>query len=244
MSLKAYFTHGQAKRWFAQVAEQAVVHPAILTNELYLFVLPTYLQILPAIEEFSGTPVQVGAQNISEFNRGPITGEVTACELAEIGASVAAVGHAERRKVFFEDDTSTALKAAAALRAGLTPVICVGESERVPANQAARTSVDQLVASLSGTPTGPVIVAYEPVWAIGSTLAAPDPHIIAVIDSLRSSLYSDPSRHGSRVIYGGAAGPGMLTRLGNVVDGLFLGRHAHDVDALFAVVDEAYRQLK
>ncbi|WP_269939937.1 triose-phosphate isomerase [Arthrobacter sp. HY1533] len=239
VSLKTYFTHSQAGDWFGRVAERAAVHPALLTRDVRLFVAPTYLQILPALDAFSGTPVVVGAQNVSEYESGATTGEVTAEELAEIGVGVVEVGHAERRRLFFESDGTTAAKAAAALRAGVTPVICVGEAERSGIADAAHSAVEQLAASLVSAPAGPIIVAYEPVWAIGAAQPAPKRHIVAVTRFLRSSLDKDSVRRGSAVIYGGSAGPGMLTRLGSDADGLFLGRHAHDADKLFAVLDEA-----
>ncbi len=84
-----------------------------------------------------------------------------------------------------------------------------------------------------------MVVAYEPVWAIGAPEPAPTDHIRVVTRALRAALDADPARGGSRVIYGGSAGPGLLTRLDGDVDGVFLGRFAHDPAALAAVVDEA-----
>ena len=87
--------------------------------------------------------------------------------------------------------------------------------------------------------SGAVIVAYEPVWAIGAPEPAGHDHIRVVAAALRAALDADPARAGSTVIYGGAAGPGLLTALGDAVDGVFLGRFAHDPDALMSVLDEA-----
>ena len=101
--------------------------------------------------------------------------------------------------------------------------------------------VRQLHAALDGEPAGRVIVAYEPVWAIGAAEPAPVSHIAAVAERLRAELDSLAGRDGSTVIYGGSAGPGLLAELGDSVDGLFLGRFAHDPDALAGVLDEAAR---
>ncbi|MDQ7879165.1 triose-phosphate isomerase family protein [Microbacterium sp. QXD-8] len=239
MSLKTYFGHERARTWFADVARRAAAHPAVTAGDVRLFVIPTYLQIPAALEAFAGTPALIGAQDVSEFAPGAYTGEVTAAELAEVGVAVAEIGHAERRRLFDETDAVTAAKAAAALAHGITPVLCIGEAERLGSPAAALANVEQLAADLDGVPAGPVIVAYEPVWAIGAAEPAPDEHIATVTRSLRGALDADPARAGSVVIYGGSAGPGLLTRLGESVDGLFLGRFAHDPDALFAVLDEA-----
>jgi triosephosphate isomerase (TIM) len=239
VSLKTYFGHQQATAWFGQVAERVRVHPAVTAGRVRVFVIPTYLQILPALEAFAGSPVLIGAQDVSPYPPGPYTGEVAADELAEVGVAVAEIGHAERRRLFDETDQVTAAKATAALTAGITPVLCLGEAEHLGAPAAALATVEQLAANLEGTPAGPVIVAYEPVWAIGATQPAPDTHIITVVRALRAALDADPDREGSVVIYGGSAGPGLLARLGDAADGLFLGRFAHDPDNLLTVLDEA-----
>ncbi|KAF2418585.1 triose-phosphate isomerase family protein [Microbacterium sp. B35-30] len=239
VSLKTYFGHEQARAWFAAVARRAGAHPAVASGDVRFFVIPTYLQIPAAIEAFAGTPVLVGAQDVSEFEPGAYTGEVAAAELAEIGVAVAEIGHAERRRLFGETDAVTAAKAAAALAHRITPVVCIGEAERLASTAAALANVEQLAANLENVPVGPAIVAYEPVWAIGAAEPAPDEHIVTVTRALRAAIDADPDRTGSVVIYGGSAGPGLLTRLGDSVDGLFLGRFAHDPDALVAVLEEA-----
>jgi len=239
VSLKMYFGQAEARRWFAQVAELAAGHPAVAGGAVECFVIPTYLQVLPAVEVFSGTPVAVGAQDVATEDSGAFTGEVSGRELAEVGVRLAEVGHAERRRLFGETEAVVAQKAAAALRNGLTPVLCLGEVERVEATDAAAEVVRQLHAALADAPAGRVIVAYEPVWAIGAPEPAPVEHIAAVAPALRAFVDALPDRDGSTVIYGGSAGPGLLAALDGAVDGLFLGRFAHDPAAIAAVLDEA-----
>ncbi|WES63091.1 triose-phosphate isomerase [Microbacter sp. GSS18] len=239
VSLKTYFGHQQARDWFDLVAGRVAAHPAVTAGAVSFFVIPTYLQIPAALDAFAGTPVLIGAQDVSEYEPGAYTGEVSAAELAEAGVRVAEIGHAERRRLFGETDEVTAAKAAASLRHGLTPVLCLGESERMPVANAAAATVAQLHADLVGAPAGPVTVAYEPVWAIGAAEPAPIDHIAGVALALREALDAQPGREGSAVIYGGSAGPGLLTRLDDSVDGLFLGRFAHDSGNLLAVLDEA-----
>ncbi|TDE08346.1 triose-phosphate isomerase family protein [Jiangella asiatica] len=239
VSLKMYFGHRRAAEWCERVAALARAHPAVASGAVGLFVMPTYLQLLPALATFAGTNVRVGAQDVAGHDTGAFTGEVSAAELAEVGVRLAEVGHAERRRLFGETDDDVAAKSAAALRHGLTPVLCVGEADRLATDGAAAAAVAQVHAGLDRTPDGPVIVAYEPVWAIAAAEPAPPAHITAVSRALRTALDTMPGRAGSTVIYGGSAGPGLLTELGVCVDGLFLGRFAHDTDALAAVVDEA-----
>lgn len=239
VSLKQYFGHADARRWFARVAAVAAGHPAVDDGRVEFFVIPTYLQVLPAIEAFAGTRTLVGAQDVSAWDHGAYTGEVGAPELAEVGVRVAEVGHAERRRLFGETDEVVAAKVAASLRSGVTPVVCIGETERLPVADAAADVARQLHAAIDGAPAGRVIVAYEPVWAIGAPEPAPVAHIAGVAERLRVELDELAGRDASAVIYGGSAGPGLLTELGDAADGLFLGRFAHDPDALAGVLDEA-----
>lgn len=239
VSLKAYFGHAQARDWCSTVAELARTRDAVATGAVELFVIPSYLGILPAREALAGTPVLVGAQDVAAEEPGAFTGEVTAAELAEVGVAVAEVGHAERRRLYGETEEVVAAKTSAALRHGVTPVLCLGETERVDPAEAAEVVVAQLRAALEGAPEGRVIVAYEPVWAIGAPEPADPAHISPVAAALRDALDATAGRDGSPVLYGGSAGPGLLTELGDAVDGLFLGRFAHDPSALAAVLDEA-----
>lgn len=239
VSLKMYFTHRRALTWFDDVAAIARDHAAVRDGAVELFVTPSYLQVLPAITAFTGTRVGVGGQDVAAEETGAFTGEVSAAELAEVGATIAEIGHAERRRLYGETDQVVSAKTGAALRAGLTPLLCIGETEHQDADAAAGTAVAQLHSALEGAAPGAIIVAYEPVWAIGAPEPAPHPHIRTVAAALRAALDAAPDRGGSAVIYGGAAGPGLLTALGDTVDGVFLGRFAHDATALATVLDEA-----
>lgn len=239
VSLKMYFGHRQALDWFARVAATAARHPAVASGAVELFVIPTYLQILPAIQAFAGTGTAVGAQDVATDDSGPYTGEVSATELAEVGVRLAEIGHAERRRLFGDTDEVVAAKSRAALRNGIVPVLCIGEAERGTVEVAVARTVAQLLSALTGAPDGRVVVAYEPVWAIGAPEPAPAAHVRAVARVLQDEVAALPGRDGSSVIYGGSAKPGLLHTLGDAVDGLFLGRFAHDPEALTPVLDEA-----
>jgi triosephosphate isomerase len=186
--------------------------------------------------------IEVGAQDLHWEDTGPFTGEVSGAELAEVGCTMVEVGHAERRSLFGETDEIVARKTLAALRNGLAPVLCIGEPERGAPEQAAALCIRQLESALAPARAsavgGRLLVAYEPVWAIGAAEPATPEHVTAVCRTLRDHLDGDESFPGARVIYGGSAGPGLLPRIAADVDGMFLGRFAHDPSAVRRILDE------
>jgi triosephosphate isomerase len=248
ISLKMYFGHEETLKWCRQVAEMAKNNHALQDGDVKFFVLPTFQALVPAMEILAHTPVLVGAQDLHWEDRGAFTGEVSGIALSEAGCRYVEVGHAERRRIFGEDDSVVAAKTAAALRNGLIPVICVGEPEEGPPEDAAAACLAQLDSALQLRNTSGVhsamVVAYEPVWAIGSTNPASAQHISAVCARLREWLSTQNQFTEWSVIYGGSAGPGLLTQLGSDVDGLFLGRFAHNVDALSDIMDEASNPVR
>jgi triosephosphate isomerase len=241
VSLKMYLGYEETLDWCSRASAVAARYPTLTTtNALEIFVLPSFPVLAPVIRMMMGRPIGVGAQNGYWEDRGPFTGEVSCSMLAEMGCRYLEVGHAERRLLFRENDFDVNLKVRAALRHGLCPVICVGETNGSPA-VAARTCLAEVDAALSGAPSGTgdgVIVAYEPRWAIGADEPAPATHIAHVCSQLKAALRSVRPDAPDRVIYGGSAGPGMLGEIAGVVDGLFLGRYVHDPEALDSVLRE------
>jgi len=250
VSLKMYFDAETTQVWCADVAALARRHEAVTGGTVSLFVMPSFTSLSKAVELLADTPVLVGAQDLFWEDRGAFTGEVSGLDLKAIGCSFAEIGHAERRLVLGETAEMTSLKLAAAVRNSLTPVLCIGEREFGSPLDAAENCVRQLseiLATTFGDDYGhdspatetPIIVAYEPEWAIGVEEAASVEHIATVSSSLRELLRATPGFARSRLIYGGSAGPGLLTDLDGSVDGLFLGRFAHDSASLELVLDEA-----
>lgn len=232
VSLKAYLGIAETRRWAELLATALEKRP----TSVDLFVVPSALSIADCRRLLEPHGVGIGAQDVSAFGPGAYTGEVTAGMLAEAGVRYAEIGHAERRRLFLETDETVATKTVAAVRAGITPLVCIGEPEPVDPSKAIALCIDSVDPALDAAGGNGLLVAYEPVWAIGAESPAPVEHIRAVGRGLRAHLDSRASS--ARVLYGGSAGPGLFPQLDGAVDGLFLGRFAHDVDALRSILTE------
>lgn len=245
VSHKMYFSHARTVAWMAEVAEVAARHESVRTGIVRLFAVPQFPSIPVAVDIAAPVGIEIGAQDVAEHDMGAYTGEVSPAVLAELGVTLAEIGHAERRRRFGETDDTVRAKVSATLRNGLAPILCLGEDEHLDPERAAAFVTRQLDSAIAGIPmhtgssTRRVIVAYEPVWAIGAAEPADPDHVRAVVGALRSRMKVDPRLDDVAVIYGGSAGPGLLSQLGNDVDGLFLGRFAHDPAAFEGILDEA-----
>ena len=241
VSLKLYLSHHETLSWCTAVASLARGCAAIAAGRLELAVLPALTAVSPAGEILRPARVALGAQDLWVEDRGPYTGEVSGADLAALGCRYAEIGHAERRRLFGETDALIGRKLAAATRSGLTPLLCVGETERRDVRAAASTCLSQLRAALAGAgdpAPAELVVAYEPVWAIAAEAPAPPAHIATVCAAIKEWAQRAPAAPRLRVIYGGTAGEGLVAQLGDSVDGLFLGRSAHDPARLARVLDE------
>jgi triosephosphate isomerase len=247
VSLKMYFGYARTLGYCRSLADIAYTHPAVRSGDVELFVLPILPAIPGAVRILSPSGTGVGAQDIFWKDEGAFTGEVGGQTIAEIGGRYAEVGHAERRRIFHEDEDVIGLKTASAYRNGLTPVLCVGEPRHWTPDDAIKHCIGEIDAVLKRAgslgPVGRTIVAYEPQWAIGAPEPATPEYISAVSKGLDAHLRSLPGQEDSRVIYGGSAGPGLITKLDSAVAGLFLGRFAHDPKALKTILDEAAARL-
>ncbi|KAI9041029.1 triose-phosphate isomerase [Aspergillus affinis] len=266
ISLKMYFTPSRTVEYLRALLapENDIVRPQN-RSKLLLALIPDFLTIYPCNEiimdyESSATtpassaslppPFLLGAQDCFWEPLGAYTGEVSPQALNSMGVSIVELGHAERRSIFGETDEQTARKAAAACAHAMVPLVCIGEitapgavaSEAV--GLAVRECEVQVRAVLAAIPPdAPVIFAYEPVWAIGKPVPAGVDHIAAVVQGIKTVI---GSRKGDvRILYGGSAGPGLWGPggLGKAVDGMFLGRFAHEVEGVRKVVREVEETL-
>lgn len=233
ISTKLYLGYRQTLAWVEEVCAIAKQNAAVQHGAVSVFVAPTAPALAQAVQLAAGSGVIVAAQDVSEHTVGAFTGETGAAFLAEAGVGMVEIGHAERRALFAETNATIAQKVACAQSEGLLPLLCIGESDRVDPQDAARVCAAQASAAAAG----PVVLAYEPVWAIGADHPASTEHVREVVARLKASLPA--SLRGSQVIYGGSAGPGLLPRLRPQLDGLFLGRFAHDPENVRRVLTEA-----
>ena len=173
-------------------------------------VCPPFVYLTEVMRQLEGDLIAVGAQNVSAEAPGAFTGEVAAAMLADIGCTLVIVGHSERRRLYGEDDTLVARKFVAAQTAGLTPILCVGETlEERDAGQTEGVVARQLDAVLrtSGAKAlGKAILAYEPVWAIGTGRNATPAQAQAVHQFLRSRISAQDAKIAAqlRILYGGS----------------------------------------
>ncbi|KAF4552975.1 Triosephosphate isomerase-like protein [Elsinoe fawcettii] len=238
-SLKMYFDLPGTLSYVKSVAELSDLASQLNVD---LFVIPDFVSLLPSQDILKESKVQLGAQDSFWESRGAYTGEVSPLNLSQSGVKIVEIGHAERRRIFHETDEEVGKKAAAIVANGMTPLVCIGEkSHGQVASQAVGLAINectpQIQAVLKSIPDeAEVIFAYEPVWAIGAAEPAPGDHVVAVTQHLRKLA---ENRKGlSRILYGGSAGPGTFLNLKDGVDGLFLGRFAHDVNNLGQVIRE------
>jgi len=156
----------------------------------------------------TGSAIAWGAQNVSERDAGAFTGEVSAAMVAEFGCRYAIVGHSERRTLYGETDATVAAKAVAAMAAGLTPIVCVGETlaerEAGATEQVVVRQLDAVIAAL-GSKLSAMVLAYEPVWAIGTGRTASPQQAQDVHRLLRSRLAAaDAGARDVLLLYGGS----------------------------------------
>ena len=193
-----------------------------------------------------GSPVVIGAQDCHAQAKGAFTGDISAPILKDAGASAVIVGHSERRSYHGETSQDVQAKASAALKAGLKAVVCIGETkdERL-AGLAAEVCSRQLEGSLPADSTpGTVIVAYEPVWAIGTGLSPTIPDITAIHEVVRSELKkrfpASEAKHW-RILYGGSVTAANAASIfeSNEVDGVLVGGASLKADSFLAIIAAA-----
>ena len=210
-------------------------------------IAPTFPCLRAVLDVTAGTALAVGAQNMHWEARGAFTGEVSPVVLFELGLRSVIIGHSERRALFGETDAAVALKAAAARRSGLTPIVCVGENDRErDAGRAHDVVVAQIRAAFAaGALASPhdIVIAYEPVWAIG-TGRTPQPTDVttahgAIRDALKSRFGS--SGEAVRVLYGGSVTPANAAALLRApgVDGALVGGASLTADSFASIAAAA-----
>jgi triosephosphate isomerase (TIM) len=199
------------------------------------------------VDSTRGSRVEVFAQNMHEAPSGAFTGEVSAPMLVELDVHGVVLGHSERREYFCETDKALALKVPAALDAGLKPILCVGETEEERENgdteRKLRHQVQEGLERVDPERIGDVVIAYEPIWAIGTGIVAtPDQaqEAIAFVRALVADRDADAAER-TRILYGGSVNPDNAAELLALpdVDGALVGGASLDPESFAAIIGAA-----
>jgi triosephosphate isomerase len=235
---KMYKTEEQAEDYI-----QALLPRVSALDGVDVAICVPFTDLRAMIDSARGSRVEVYAQNMHQEREGAYTGEISAAMLGELDARGVILGHSERRALFGETDRALALKVPAALEAGLVPILCVGESESERDNDDTdRKLRQQIKDDLAGVPTerlADVVIAYEPIWAIGTGRVASAEQAQEAIAFIRA-LVADRDREAServRILYGGSVKPENAQELLGLadVDGALVGGASLEAESFAAI---------
>jgi triosephosphate isomerase (TIM) len=220
--------------------------PRIAATQNDVVVCPPFTALHEVVERRRGTAVRVAAQNMHEGEAGAFTGEISAPMLVELDVEAVVLGHSERRQFFGETDAALAKKVPAALAADLEPILCVGESDEArDGGQTEEVLERQLQADLaevSDEDVAKVVIAYEPIWAIGTGKVATPEQAQEACAFIRDVLRARGAvADDVRILYGGSVKPGNAAELLALpdVDGALVGGAALDAEDFAAIVEAA-----
>jgi len=208
-------------------------------------ICPVFTSLDAALDAVKGSNIKVGAQNCHFEEKGAYTGEISAGMLKEVGVDYVIIGHSERRQYFNETDAAINKKAQALYAQGLTPIICVGETlEERESGQMEAVIKRQVTDCLAGLPKEKVavsVLAYEPVWAIGTGKTASKEQaqeVHALIRKLLAEQFDEATAQAVRIQYGGSVKPNNIAELMAQpdIDGALVGGAALDADSFAAIV--------
>ncbi len=211
-----------------------------------IVICPPYVNLAAAVAAVEGTPIRIGAQNVAWAREGAFTGEISGGMIAAVGATHAIVGHSERRQYFCETDETVLKRTQAALEAGLTPIVCVGERlEEREAGETAAVLARQFAGGIAGLMPqqfAKIVIAYEPVWAIGTGKTA-TPEIAAdahrTIRGAVREKFGKEAADAVRILYGGSVKPDNTRSLmaQPEIDGVLVGGASLDAASFAAIVN-------
>ncbi len=210
-----------------------------------IVICPPAVDLPTAVHAVKGTEVLVGAQNMHFAEEGAFTGEISASMLVSLGVSHVIIGHSERRQYFAESDDDVNRKLLAALKHHLVPIVCIGENEeqreRGLTEEVVCRQISRAIHQIEPTKLRPMVIAYEPIWAIGtgktaSPAIAAEAHLIVRSEVAR--LVGRPVADALRILYGGSVKPENAAALLNQpeIDGALVGGASLDPHSLTAIV--------
>lgn len=216
--------------------------PIAQSPDVQAFVIPPFPYIADVAALLRGSRVKVGAQNMHWADAGAWTGEISPLMIKDCGATMVEIGHSERRSHFGETDETVALKTQAALRHGLTALVCIGDTKsEFDGGQTAgvlEKQVRALLKYVAQEAAGRVIIAYEPVWSIGEGGIPASPEFANEQHMKIAQLVREITGARLPVLYGGSVNPDNCVALAGQshIDGLFIGRSAWEVNGYTAII--------
>lgn len=235
-------------KMFKTVAEAAALVEALkadVREDVETIVAPPFTALHAVASALRSSPIRLGAQNMHWENEGACTGEISPVMLRDVGCSHVILGHSERRQLFGETDDGVARKARAAFAHGLTPIVCVGET--LTERESSRTmevierQVERALRDLTIDQVASLVIAYEPVWAIGTGRTATPDQAEDVHDFIRkrvSASHGDAAAGAVRILYGGSVKPDNIDSLMAQpdVDGALVGGASLDAASFLKIV--------
>jgi triosephosphate isomerase len=242
-NLKMNGTHLEAIQWIQKLSYRLDIPDY---ERVDVLVCPpfTALRSSQTVIETDHLQIRLGAQNVDWHEKGAFTGEIAPFMLSALSVSYVIVGHSERRQMFGETNEIVNKKAKAVMAAGMTPIVCVGETEEErDAGRAEEVVGEQVTASLAGLDpevVASMVVAYEPIWAIGTGRTATADDAGAMCSFVRSTIstFAGGAAEDVRVLYGGSVNPGNVAGLmaKKDIDGGLVGGASLDPDTFASVV--------
>jgi triosephosphate isomerase len=235
-------TVGEAQAFFSEVKGKAEV------DGVESVICAPFTALPALVEAAKGTSIAIGAQNLHFEDNGAFTGEISGVMLADLGVKYVIIGHSERRAYFAETDEIVNKKTHAAFKHGLTPIVCVGEKleerEADQTKEVCKVQTEAAFQGLSAEQAAQVVIAYEPIWAIGtgkSSTAADAEDVIAYIRGIVAGLYGEATANAVRIQYGGSVKPNNVTEyLGQAnIDGALVGGASLEPASYIALVEGA-----
>jgi len=231
----------------AEQYAQALLPQVASANGVEIGICVPFLALAPTIDSTRGSRVEVFAQTMHQAQEGAFTGEVSPPMLTEIGVHGVGLGHAERRQLFGETDGALRLKVPAALQAGLVPILCVGETEeeraRGDTERKLRRQVQEGLEKVPVERLAEVVLAYEPIWAIGTGLTATPEQALETVAYLRALVQDIDKSAGQqvRILYGGSLKPENAEELLRIpaVDGALVGGASLDPESFAHIIEVA-----
>lgn len=236
---KMHKTHAEAREFAREIKGQ------IQFTDVESVICAPFTALASLQEELQGTPIQIGAQNMHWESKGAYTGEISASMLVSLGVNYVIIGHSERRMYFAETNETVNKKVQTAFASGLTPIVCVGENLAQREQGETKSFVrEQVLAAVEGrTPeeVSRLVIAYEPIWAIGtgkSSSAAEAGDVITYIRNVLAEVYPREVAEMVRIQYGGSVTPANIASFMEQpdIDGALVGGASLTADSFFQLV--------